>query len=211
MPVFTQTCPADPVVLVDEGMLALAATATCTCGSLPLPASTSSDGEGDSIMESVDYDHNYDSMDNSNGGASGAHASSSLFIHIDGVRHWTTCALSLASSNSTSFNLNTLTPAQQSILLLKQQQQQLIAGLALLRKKRQPSVSGVGEGTARNGGLGLGPYGQQLQREKKDPFDAVRLRPSRIGHLYTGSRFQGRQKSGSNSYEVMVDIKVKRN
>lgn len=163
-------------------------------------------------MESADYDYsyNYHSTDNSNGGTGDAHASSSLFIHIDGVRHWTTCALSLASNNGTSFNLNTLTPAQQSILLLKQQQQQLIAGLALLRKKRQPSVSGPGSGTARNGGLGLGPYGQQLQREKKDPFDAVRLRPSRIGHLYAGSRFQGRQKSGSNSYEVMVDIKVKK-
>ncbi|KAF9285091.1 hypothetical protein BGZ88_009660 [Linnemannia elongata] len=206
MPVFTQTCSSDPVVVLgaEEGMLALAATVTCTCGSLPLP----SDDGGDSIMESAaNYEYNNHSTD-SNGDGDGAHAhahaSSSLFIHINGIRHWTTCALSLSATNT--FNLNSLTPAQRSILLLKQQQQQLIAGLALLRKRQPLGVSGPGGAAARNGGLGLTGW-QQLPREKKDPFDAVRLRPSKIAHLYAGSRFQGRQKSGSNSYEVMVDIK----
>ncbi|KAK3813509.1 MAG: hypothetical protein JOS17DRAFT_456059 [Linnemannia elongata] len=206
MPVFTQTCSADPVVVpgaADECMLALAATATCTCGSLPLP----SDDGGDSIMESAaNHEYNDHSTDpNGDGGSAHAHASSSLFIYIDGIRHWTTCALSLSVTNT--LNLNSLTPAQRSILLLKQQQQQLIAGLALLRKRQPLGVSGPGGAAARNGWLGLTGW-QQLPKEKKDPFDAVRLRPSRIAHLYAGSRFQGRQKSGSNSYEVMVDIKV---
>ncbi|KAG0291868.1 hypothetical protein BGZ96_004770 [Linnemannia gamsii] len=48
---------------------------------------------------------------------------------------------------------------------------------------------------------------QQLLRRKPDPFEAVRVLPSKTFHLYTGSRFQGKQRSGSHSYDVVVDIK----
>ncbi|KAF9910896.1 hypothetical protein EC991_005360 [Linnemannia zychae] len=180
MPVFAQICSADPVVFDEAAMLAVS---TCTCGA--------DEGE-DLIMESADDDY-----------SNSTNASSLLVINIDGIRHLTTCALALSATNSFNLNTLTLTPAQRSILLLKQQQQQLIAGLALLRKQQQPCVSG---GMATKNGI-LGATQQRVQREKKDPFDAVRLLPSRISHLYAGSRFQGRQKSGSNSYEVMVDIK----
>lgn len=44
--------------------------------------------------------------------------------------------------------------------------------------------------------------------QKRDPFKFVRMRPSRTCHLYSGSKFQGKQMSGSHSYEVVVDIKV---
>jgi hypothetical protein len=180
MPVFAQICSADPIAF-DEG--AMFAVSTCTCGA---------DG-GDLIMESTDDDY-----------SNSTNASSLMVINIDGIDHLTTCAFALSATNGFNLNTLTLTPAQRSILILKQQQQQLIAGLALLRKQRQPLVSG--EATTKNGALGA--TRQQVRREKKDPFDAVRLLPSRISHLYAGSRFQGRQKSGSNSYEVMVDIKV---
>lgn len=49
---------------------------------------------------------------------------------------------------------------------------------------------------------------EQLLRRKPDPFEAVRVLPSKTFHLYTGSRFQGKQRSGSHSYDVVVDIKV---
>ncbi|KAF9102426.1 hypothetical protein BGX29_004612 [Mortierella sp. GBA35] len=180
MPVFTQICSADPV----ETDMVVAALATCTCGSL--------DNDGDSTIT--------DTLDDNTISTSTTTTHSPLFIHINGVLHWTTCALSLSATNS--FNLSTLTPAQRSILLLKQQQQQLIAGLALLRKK--PAVSG---GATTKNGSSAGSRQLLASRAPKDPFDAVRLLPSRVSHLYAGSRFQGRQKSGSNSYEVMVDIK----
>ncbi|KAF9925592.1 hypothetical protein FBU30_004645 [Linnemannia zychae] len=187
MPVFTQTCTAD--LIVDEGMIALA---TCTCGS------DNGDNNGDYLMESADGYNNSNSSD--------MHTStSSLFIDIGGIRHWTTCALSLSAT--TTFNLNTLTPTQQSILLLKQQQQQLVTGLARLRKQNQQwLVSGSGA-TLKSGNIGMSRSGQSRWGQKKDPFDAVRLFPSKISHLYAGSRFEGRQKSGTNSYEVLVDIK----
>ncbi|KAG0275033.1 hypothetical protein BGZ95_009247 [Linnemannia exigua] len=189
MPVFAQICSADPVVTFDDG--GMIAVSTCNCG-----ADIGAAIGGDSVIESAD------DYTNSNHSTTNV---SSRFIHIDGIRHSTTCAFALSATNSFNFNLNTLTltPAQRSILILKQQQQQLIAGLALLRKQQQPLVPGGA--TTRNGALGA--TRQQVRREKKDPFDAVRLMPSRISHLYAGSRFQGRQKSGSNSYEVMVDIK----
>ncbi|KAF9104932.1 GID complex subunit 4, VID24 [Mortierella sp. GBA35] len=47
----------------------------------------------------------------------------------------------------------------------------------------------------------------QQQRRKPDPFEAVRVLPSKTFHLYAGSRFQGKQRSGSHSYDVVVDIK----
>ncbi|KAI1321826.1 GID complex subunit 4, VID24 [Mortierella claussenii] len=46
----------------------------------------------------------------------------------------------------------------------------------------------------------------ELQR-KRDPFEYVRMMPTRTCHLYSGSKFQGRQTSKAHSYEVMVDIK----
>ncbi|KAG0256824.1 hypothetical protein BG011_004313 [Mortierella polycephala] len=51
---------------------------------------------------------------------------------------------------------------------------------------------------------------QHLAQQKqcpRDPFESVRLPPTRTCHLYPGSKFQGRQKSGKQSYEVIVDIK----
>ncbi|KAG0017581.1 hypothetical protein BGZ80_008145 [Entomortierella chlamydospora] len=53
---------------------------------------------------------------------------------------------------------------------------------------------------------------QRLQQQKdtarrRDPFEYVRLMPTRTCHLYPGSKFQGRQESGPHSYDVMVDIK----
>ncbi|KAF9127498.1 hypothetical protein BGW39_005832 [Mortierella sp. 14UC] len=49
---------------------------------------------------------------------------------------------------------------------------------------------------------------QRLQKRRKcDPFEAVRVLPSKTFHLYSGSRFQGKQRSGSHSYDVVVEIK----
>ncbi|KAG0252586.1 hypothetical protein DFQ27_007962 [Actinomortierella ambigua] len=48
---------------------------------------------------------------------------------------------------------------------------------------------------------------QQQRAAKKDPFAPIRLFPTSTFHLYPGSRFKGKQISGNNSYEVMVDIK----
>ncbi|KAG0222515.1 GID complex subunit 4, VID24 [Actinomortierella wolfii] len=48
---------------------------------------------------------------------------------------------------------------------------------------------------------------QQQRAAKKDPFAPQRLFPTTTFHLYPGSRFKGKQISGNNSYEVIVDIK----
>lgn len=50
---------------------------------------------------------------------------------------------------------------------------------------------------------------RQAQRQRKhDPFAPTRLLPTRTCHLYPGSKFAGKQRSGSHSYDVVVDIKV---
>lgn len=49
----------------------------------------------------------------------------------------------------------------------------------------------------------------RLQRlRRRDPYEGVRLLPTRCCHLYPSSKFEGKQKSGTNSYDVVVDIKV---
>ncbi|KAF9027459.1 hypothetical protein CPC16_002510 [Podila verticillata] len=49
---------------------------------------------------------------------------------------------------------------------------------------------------------------RQAQRQRKhDPFEPTRLLPTRTCHLYPGSKFAGKQRSGSHSYDVVVDIK----
>lgn len=49
----------------------------------------------------------------------------------------------------------------------------------------------------------------RLQRlRRRDPYEGVRLLPTRCCHLYPGSKFKGKQQSGTNSYDVVVDIKV---
>ncbi|KAG0048487.1 hypothetical protein BGZ83_006574 [Gryganskiella cystojenkinii] len=45
------------------------------------------------------------------------------------------------------------------------------------------------------------------RRQRPHPFQFVRILPSRTCHLYSGSKFQGLQRSGSNSYSVTVEIK----
>ncbi|KAF9933664.1 hypothetical protein FBU30_004907 [Linnemannia zychae] len=45
------------------------------------------------------------------------------------------------------------------------------------------------------------------QWRRRDPYEGVRLLPTRTCHLYAGSRFEGRQQSGTNAYDVTVDIK----
>ena len=169
MPVFTQTCTIDD----DSATMSLA---TCTCGCLAsgdmmLIDSSSHPNTGGS--SSLDFN-------NSDGLAGPA----PMFIHIDGVLHWSTCALYTSALNgSTSGN-------KTSIARLKQQQQAqhpTVGGLASLRKS-PPSA--------------LHPP------RWYNPFAPVRLLPSRTAHLAAGSRFQGKQKSGSSSYDVMVDIKV---
>ncbi|CAO3570981.1 unnamed protein product [Mortierella alpina] len=169
MPVFTQTCTVDD----DSATWSLA---TCTCGCL---------ASGDMML--------YDSS--SSAVASGSHSSllrnnsdehadpAPMFIHIDGVLHWSTCALYTSALNGGVSGNKT------SIARLKQQQQlqhPMVGGLALLRKPRTSA----------------------LQPPKwYNPFAPVRLLPGRTAHLAAGSRFQGKQKSGSSSYDVMVDIK----
>jgi len=69
--------------------------------------------------------------------------------------------------------------------LQKRQQRQMMGGVAMLKK---PPV--------------------EDRRPPLDMFDPVRMLPSRNCHLYAGNRFQGKQKSGNNSYDVVVDIKV---
>lgn len=50
---------------------------------------------------------------------------------------------------------------------------------------------------------------RQAKRQRKhDPFEPIRLLPTRTCHLYPGSKFAGKQRSGSHSYDVVVDIKV---
>ncbi|KAF8935227.1 vacuolar import and degradation protein-domain-containing protein [Dissophora ornata] len=155
MPVFTQTCDSA------TDSTAVLTGATCTCGCL-----------SDTDMMLVDTD----GMDLA---TCGAHGQDSLFVHINGIRHWSTCAL-----NASATNCSAALSDNNKMALLKQQQQKLIGGLALLRK---PPVSTISR--------------------RYDPFEAVRLLPTRTAHLYTGSRFRGEQKSGSSNYEVMVDIK----
>ncbi|KAF9356307.1 hypothetical protein BGX26_005455 [Mortierella sp. AD094] len=157
MPVFTQICSADPVT---ETTVILA---TCTCACL---------AEGDMIIDSTDD--------------SNSNVRSSLFIRIDGVIHWSNCALYVNATNS-NFSLtgdNGAKNAMAMALLKQQQQQKVIGGLAVLRK---PPVSSL--------------------PKRNDPFAPVRLPPTRTSHLYAGSRFRGKQKSGTVSYDVMVDIK----
>ncbi|CAO3570198.1 unnamed protein product [Mortierella alpina] len=48
---------------------------------------------------------------------------------------------------------------------------------------------------------------RQEQQRRRDPFDPPRIAPSKTFHLYAGSRFRGKQRSGSHSYDVVVDIK----
>ncbi|KAF9586725.1 hypothetical protein BGW38_006267 [Lunasporangiospora selenospora] len=50
---------------------------------------------------------------------------------------------------------------------------------------------------------------QSLSRkyQREDAFSPKRWLPTKTGHLYAGSRFEGKQKSGSSSYDVLVDIK----
>lgn len=72
-----------------------------------------------------------------------------------------------------------------------------------------PSLMAVRKQQAKQRQLGLLQRHQQQQQHRKlDPFGAVRVHPSKTFHLYTGSRFQGKQRSGSHSYDVVVDIKV---
>ncbi|KAF9993617.1 hypothetical protein BGZ80_003956 [Entomortierella chlamydospora] len=159
MPVFTQICSADPAT---ETTVTLA---TCTCACLT---------EGDMIIDSA-YDTN-------------SNIRTSLFIRIDGVIHWSNCALYLNATNS-NFSLtgdNAPKNAMAMALLKQQQQQKVIGGLAVLRK---PPVSSL--------------------PRRNDPFAPVRLSPTRTSHLYAGSRFRGKQKSGTVSYDVMVDIKMR--
>ncbi|KAF9095855.1 GID complex subunit 4, VID24 [Mortierella sp. GBA35] len=47
----------------------------------------------------------------------------------------------------------------------------------------------------------------QQQEGQRDPYEGVRLLPTRTFHLYPGSKFEGKQQSGTNSYDVIVDIK----
>lgn len=164
MPVFTQTCT------IDDGSATLSL-ATCTCGCL---------ASGDMML--VDSFNSTDASSSSDEHAGPA----PMFIHIDGVLHWSTCALHTSALNGgTSGNKN-------SIARLKQQQQSqhpTVGGLALLRKT---------------------PTSVAQSPRWYDPFAPVRLLPTRTAHLAAGSRFQGKQKSGSSSYDVLVDIKVKR-
>ncbi|KAF9203793.1 hypothetical protein BGZ49_006037 [Haplosporangium sp. Z 27] len=61
--------------------------------------------------------------------------------------------------------------------------------------------------------LALVKQQQHLQQQQKDterrhdPFEYVRLMSTKICHLYSGSKFEGKQMSGNNSYDVTVDIK----
>ncbi|KAF9968417.1 hypothetical protein BGZ70_004063 [Mortierella alpina] len=48
---------------------------------------------------------------------------------------------------------------------------------------------------------------QQLSKRRRDPFESVRQVPTRTCHLFPGSRFAGKQCSGTHSYDVLVDIK----
>ncbi|KAF9199866.1 hypothetical protein BGZ49_009962 [Haplosporangium sp. Z 27] len=114
-----------------------------------------------------------DPTDDSNSNLSGG----SLFIRIDGVIHWSNCALYANATNS-GFNLNENGFLNATAMTLLKQQQKTI------KKPPVPSVP-----------------------RRIDSFSPVRLPPSKTSHLYAGSRFRGKQKSGQVSYDVMVDIK----
>ncbi|KAF9438259.1 GID complex subunit 4, VID24 [Entomortierella beljakovae] len=43
--------------------------------------------------------------------------------------------------------------------------------------------------------------------QPRDPFECIRRIPTRTCHLFPGSKFEGKQNSGSHSYDVVVDIK----
>jgi hypothetical protein len=152
MPVFTQVCSTESVA---EGTLMLA-TCTCSCETLPDENMMLLDTDASSSPPSLDPN---------------ASLLSDMFVHIDGVRHWRTCALFAYSSQN------------DKMALLKHQQK--LAGALTLRK---PSL---------------------LAPKRTDPFAPVRWQPSRTSHLYAGSQFRGIQKSGTSSYDVKVDIKVR--
>ncbi|KAG0002105.1 hypothetical protein BGZ65_002919 [Modicella reniformis] len=163
MPVFTQVCPAETVT---EGMLMLA---TCTCEYLP-----------DEDMILVDSDDS--DVSSCNDGQR-----RDLFVNIDGVCHWCTCALYVTTCNNTTNQSD----SNKMIALLKHQYQQHHQQFLLQQHRqllRKPPVT-------------------MTAPKRKDPFAPVRWQPSRTAHLYAGSRFRGKQKSGSSSYDVMVDIK----
>ncbi|KAF9434415.1 GID complex subunit 4, VID24 [Entomortierella beljakovae] len=160
MPVFTQICSAEPVT---ETTVILA---TCTCACLS--ETEVFNGSSENISSNL---------------------TGELFIRIEGVIHWSTCALyanALSSGGQLNLSGDLGSKSAAAMTLIKQQQQQkIIGGLAVLRK---PPVSSFSL--------------------KNDPFAPRRLAPSRTSHLYAGSRFRGKQKSGLVSYDVMVDIKM---
>lgn len=111
------------------------------------------------------------------------------FMHINGIRHWATCALSMSAHSSTT--------------LLKQQQQN--RGKQRLRQLGQDED---GDGDMEEDGTTL-LRKPPPSRYRREAFDPVRLLPTTAFHLFPGSKFKGKQKSGSSCYDVMVDIKVR--
>lgn len=112
-----------------------------------------------------------------------------MFMHINGVQHWATCALSMSLAHC-------------STTLLKQQQQ--------TRGKQRLHRLGQDD----DGDEDMDDNGATLLRKpppsrfRPNAFDPVRLLPTTTFHLFPGSKFKGKQKSGSSCYDVMVDIKV---
>ncbi|KAG0341443.1 GID complex subunit 4, VID24 [Podila horticola] len=111
-----------------------------------------------------------------------------MFMHINGVQHWATCALSMSLAHC-------------STTLLKQQQQ--------TRGKQRLHRLGQDD----DGDEDMDDNGATLLRKpppsrfRPNAFDPVRLLPTTTFHLFPGSKFKGKQKSGSSCYDVMVDIK----
>ncbi|KAF8978563.1 GID complex subunit 4, VID24 [Entomortierella lignicola] len=48
---------------------------------------------------------------------------------------------------------------------------------------------------------------EESRKRKRDPFEPIRVIPTKTFDLYSGSKFRGIQRSGEHSYDVRVDIK----
>ncbi|KAF9585309.1 hypothetical protein BGW38_002948 [Lunasporangiospora selenospora] len=97
---------------------------------------------------------------------------------------------SSSSSSSSTLSSSSLCAIHSSpVERLKEQSKQLL----LRQQKRRQQLQELQQ--------------EQERRRKRDPFEPQRIIPKRHFHLYAGSQFRGKQQSGTQSYDVQVNIK----
>ncbi|KAF9413840.1 hypothetical protein BGZ94_000599 [Podila epigama] len=135
-----------------------------------------------------------------------------MFIYINGMmQHSSTCALSLSTAHSSTGRCGKQHREHQKKLCL------------CCGKLKRHQGQGFGDDVDDNNSSDCyydedededmsDMDGTALRKPppsmlKRTPFDSVRMLPKTSFHLFPGSKFKGKQKSGSSCYDVMVDIK----